>query len=89
MLDIEEALFSRGYKLQKKMEVPKGGLTLADIKVFIDEAGGESAISDMTTEEVCAIVMGITKDCSYCEYLGKKNNTEVIDFTFPVIRPSP
>jgi hypothetical protein len=89
MLDIKEALFSRGYELQKKMEVPKGGLTLADIEAFVDEAGGENALRGFTTEAVWAIMMVITKDCSYCEYLSKKYNTEVIDFTFPVILPSP
>jgi hypothetical protein len=87
MHDIAEALISRKYIAKNKSETsfPMGGLTLADIEVFIDEAGGESALSGMTTEAVCPIMMGITKDCSYCEYLSKKNNTEVMYFIFTVV----
>jgi hypothetical protein len=87
MHDIAEALISRGYKAINKSETsfPMGGLTLADIEVFIDEAGGESTLSGMTTEAVCPIMMEITKDCSYCEYLSKKNYTEVMYFMSTVV----
>ena len=75
MLDIEAALLDKGYIVKEKGEsdFPKGGLTLADIDAFINEAGGASNLLGKTTEQVCPIMMEITKDCSYCEY-----NTSVL-----------
>ena len=84
MRDIEASLITAGYIVEEKGEsdFPKGGLTLADIDAFINEAGGESSLLGKTTEQVCPMMKDITKDCSYCEYLSKKNNTQVICFMY-------
>jgi hypothetical protein len=83
MFTIKTSLLAKGFVMRgdRGGNLPKGGVTLADIDAFIAEAGGESLIQGKTTEEMCHIMMEITKDCSYCEYLSKKKNIKMKDAT--------
>jgi hypothetical protein len=56
---------------------PKVGLTLVQIKHFIDSIGGIDSLNGMSTDDVCRMyVKPITSplNMSYCEYLMSEHN---------------
>ena len=75
--DIQDILLSKGFTIGKDDDFPKEGVTLAEIDNFILEAGGETVFHGKCTGAVNEIMMHLTKDCSYCTYLSRRNKSRV------------
>jgi hypothetical protein len=77
MHDIKAALLPEGYVIEEVI-IPEVGVTLADMDAFIAEAKGAGHVLEgKCTGEVNAIMKTITKDCSYCDYIGKNQRASV------------
>jgi hypothetical protein len=75
--DIKDALLPEGYVIEE-MIIPEVGVTLADMDAFIAEAQSAGHVLEgKSTGEVNDIMKTITKDCSYCDYISKKQRASV------------
>jgi hypothetical protein len=80
MRDIKDALLPSGYVIDDVI-IPEVGVTLVDMDAFIAKA--KSAGYDFegkSTGQVNDFMKTITKDRSYCEYIGKNQSASVSVF---------